>query len=110
MLPPPPPPDGGVGGLFTFTILVEDAELPAPSITVYTTEYAPAIAVFTVLTSVIFEVIFPSTSSVAVAPTSVYTPPTNSESGFEPKIVITGNVISGTATTLTTLVDVDVFN
>ena len=59
---------------------------------------------------IIFAVISPSTSSVDVAPRSVYIPPTVTFTGFEPRIVIIGSVISAVATTFTVLVAVALFN
>ena len=57
----------------TFTVRVTSAAaLPAASLTLYVTVYWPTIAVFTVFTTLIEVVIFPSTLSNAVAPASVY--------------------------------------
>ena len=63
------------GGVFITTILVTEAELPSLSETEYTIVYVPANEVSTEPAAVIEEVIFPSTSSVAVAPGSVNVAP-----------------------------------
>ena len=63
------------GGMFIITVLVTEAELPAVSETEYSIVYVPAKEVLTVPEEVIEEVIFPSTSSVAVAPGSVNVAP-----------------------------------
>ena len=63
------------GGISITTILVTEVELPSLSETEYTIAYVPTKEVSTELAAVIEEVIFPSTSSVAVAPGSVNVAP-----------------------------------
>ena len=64
--------------------------------------YVPTVLVSTVLVTVMSSVISPSTSSVAVAPASVYVVPLLISSGLEPSNVITGRSMSKTYTVLTT--------
>ena len=71
-----------------------EAKLLAASDTLYTSVYVPTVEVSTVPLTVIELVIFPSVSSVAVAPGSVHESPTVSCIVDDPLRVITGGVLS----------------
>ena len=92
------------GDVFITTILVTEVELPSLSETEYTIAYVPTKEVSTELAAVIEEVIFPSTSSVAVAPGSVNVAPRLRFIVEEPVNVITGAVVSGGMFIITVLV------
>ena len=86
------------------TVLVAVPALPEASVEVYVSVYEPTVSVSTV--PVITTVTVPD-RSVAVAPSSVYVPPSSTVTVAAPVRVTTGGVVS---TTLTVLVAVLVFH
>ncbi len=91
-----PPTRLRLGGFpsITFTILLASATFPALSVTAYTISYAPTTEVSTGLSEAIAEVKSPSTSSIAVAPASIYVEPTTRVIGLFHTTVIAGGVVS----------------
>ena len=77
----------------TFTSLTAVALFNAASIAEYATVYVPIVNGST-LFEVVVAVTTPSTLSSAVAPASVYVPPTTIVVGVPPVIVITGAILS----------------
>ncbi len=81
----------GLSPEFTVTFrMTVAAVFPDPSVTLYVTVYAPAVAVFTLFTVMILGVISPSSGSVAVAPESTYTDHDAITIDALPESVITG--------------------
>ena len=87
----------------TLTVLVAVPALPEASVEVYVITYDPTVVVSTVPLAT---AVTAPEASVAVAPASVYVPPSSTVAGLSPVTVTTGAVVS---TTLTVLVAVAVF-
>ena len=81
----------------TFTVLVAVPELPDASVEVYVITYDPTVVVSTVPLAT---AVTAPEASVAVAPASVYVPPSSTVAGLSPVTVTTGAVVSTTLTVL----------
>ena len=84
----------------TVTSRVAEASFPAASFNENTTEYTPGIEISTLLKTVIFELISPSTLSFPIAPTSAYSSPAIISTSLSPSKVNSGAVRSATVTIL----------
>ena len=87
----------------TVTSRVAEASFPAASFNENTTEYTPGIEISTLLKTVIFELISPSTLSFPIAPTSSYSSPAIISTSESPIRTNSGAVWSVTFTVLVTV-------
>jgi hypothetical protein len=97
--PPPPDPPDTTGAVTVIVRVTGVAILPAASVFVYVSTYAPVMAVFTVPDAT--RVPDPSKLSIQVAPASIYDAHCVRVIAADPERVIIGAVVSGAATTVT---------